>query len=66
MYLIEKNHSKLIQLINILKLNIEIEAKFSKFSDEDYIRTKLQNINLLVNKFGIPLEWKSNISKYLV
>jgi hypothetical protein len=66
MYLIEENIWKMIKLINLLKLNIEIETKFSRFSDEDYVKTKLQNINILVNKLGIPLEWKSNITKYLV
>jgi hypothetical protein len=66
MYLIEQNIWKLIKLINLLKLNIEIESKFSRFSDEDYVKTKLQNINILVNKLGIPLEWKTNITKYLV
>jgi len=66
MYLIEQNIWKMIKLINLLKLNIEIETKFSRFSNEDYVKTKLQNINILVNKLGIPLEWKSNITKYLV
>ena len=66
MYLIEQNIWKMIKLINLLKLNIEIETKFSRFSDEDYVKTKLQNINILVNKLGIPLEWKTNITKYLV
>ena len=57
---------KVIKLINLLKLNLEIESKFNNITNDEYIENKIKNIQTLTVKLGISLEWKAKITKYLV